>query len=311
MALFRRRPHESASGPDREPRPGADAVQVPGLAAAAGTRGWQRVTAEVPIDSQLAAQVHQLAWILHGVQFSSDQLDATSVEHRTIYRQVWAGTADPHRFVVANAWTDIGPRLTKFHDYQAISVCVVDRCTLPPFLVVQRHLPWPDRRVLPEATGDPGFDGRLSAAFPLPGTGEALLTAEVRRRLLAHDDWAFVSMSGSLLCAGIGPFGTVDSVTARVDEVLGLVAAFAGSVAPPASDPAAGLIARFGRITSLEEAGTVLVGLSPSDRAALARSGTPLAAFADVRTQEQALQRFLSLSLTEKMRLYALMQITE
>ncbi len=296
---------------DRELPPGADAVQVEGLGALAASRGWQRVRDEEPVGSEFAGQVHRLAWILYGIPFSSDLLNATSAEHRTIYREAWAGSADGHRFLVANAWTNIGPRRLKFYDHQAIAVCVVERCNMVPLWIQPRRLPWTDRHVAASPTGDPHFDDRCSAAFPLPGTGPVLLTAEVRQRLLAHDDWAFVSMSGSLLCASTGPYVTVDSVTSRVEEVLGLIAAIAHAAVPQVSDPAtADLIARVGRISSLEEAAAFVVGLNPAERDLLARSGTPLAAFAQDTTPEQAAERFMSLSLTEKMRLYAMMQIT-
>ena len=99
------------------------------------------------------------------------------------------------------------------------------------------------------------------------------------------------------MCASAGAYDTVDSVTSRVEEVLGLVGAFADAVVPQVSDPAtADLIARAARIASLEEAAMFLIGLNPSERELLARSGTPLAAFAQVTTSQQAMSRLMSLS---------------
>ena len=164
-------------------------------------RGWQRNTQEDPLGSDLSGQVHRLAWVLHGIPFSVDLLNATAAEHPTTYREVWAGATDSHRFVVANAWTDIGPHALRFYDYQALAVCAVERCRLVPFWVQPRHLSRLDRYTTPSPTGDPAFDDRFSAALPLPGTGPVLLNAEVRRRRWARDNWAFVSTPDSLLCA--------------------------------------------------------------------------------------------------------------
>jgi hypothetical protein len=113
MGLFGRHRRDDAAA-DRPLSPGALAVQVPGLAEAAASWGWRRLTEDDPVGSELADQVHRLAWIMHGITFSSDLLDATDTHHQTIYREVWSGTAGEHRCVVAHAWTDIGPQGLRF-----------------------------------------------------------------------------------------------------------------------------------------------------------------------------------------------------
>jgi hypothetical protein len=50
----------------------------------------------------------------------------------------------------------------------------------------------------------------------------------------------------------------------------------------------------------------VLQDLTPDERERLARSGTPLAAFADVRTPEEALARFGALPEAQRMQVLAM-----
>ena len=56
----------------------------------------------------------------------------------------------------------------------------------------------------------------------------------------------------------------------------------------------------------MEDAIAFLQGLTPDERERLARSDTPLAAFADVRTPEEAMARFGSLPEARRMQLLAM-----
>ena len=302
MKLFRKRLVPSSSDPE-----------IPGLTELAAARGWRPIDEDQPMESQIADQVHRMSWILYDRAYSTALYDTTSVEHRTFYANSFAGDLDGRRLVVANVWTNIGPQqLVKLHEMRGVAVCVLERCTLPPFVIQPRHLPEAERHMKPTPTGDPEFDERFIAIFPIVDTVSALLTPAVRQRILAHDDWVFVCMSGSLLCAGTGAFESADAVGTRVDEVLGIVGAFAAAIAPGPIDPATDeLIARIGRISSLEEAVTFLLSLGPDERELLARSGTPIAAFADVTTAEETLARYQSLTLAQKMAVLAMMRITD
>jgi hypothetical protein len=68
------------------------------------------------------------------------------------------------------------------------------------------------------------------------------------------------------------------------------------------------LAARIDKISTVEEALTFLQELSPDDRQRLAQSDTPLAAFADVTTPEEAMARLDSLDVPQRMKLLAMFQ---
>jgi hypothetical protein len=63
------------------------------------------------------------------------------------------------------------------------------------------------------------------------------------------------------------------------------------------------LVARISQLTSLEDAMAMLQQLTPAERERLARSDTPLAALADVRTPQEAMARFKALDPQRKMQL--------
>jgi len=283
--------------------------QVPGLADLAAARGWQPVDGEPLRD--MADQVHRLAWVLHDRRYSS-LYDPTSVEHRTLYRDAYAGEADGHGIVVANAWTNIGPQqVVRLLEGRAIAICAVERCKFPPLLIQPSRLPLLSKHIATTSTGDAEFDARFVTQAPLPGTAE-LVSDDVRHRILAHDDWAFVGAPGTLLCASTGPFESADAVAARVEEVLGVVAAFeAGAVPTPADPETAALLDRVARIASLDDALAFLLGLTAHERELLARSDTPLAAFANVTTPDQALEQLQTLDVAQRLRLFAMMDLTD
>ena len=71
------------------------------------------------------------------------------------------------------------------------------------------------------------------------------------------------------------------------------------------------LAARIDKIESVEDALAFLQRLTPDDRRRLAQSNTPLAAFADVQTPEQAMARLQSLDAQHRMQLLAIFQRVE
>ena len=154
-------------------------------------------------------------------------------------------------------------------------------------------------------TGDPAFDQLFAvAAMPQPGALDRVLTPEVRQRIMAHDDWVFQPGRYLLGCVSRGAFPSAAAVGQRISEVLGIVAAFPASAGPAHVDHSADdLAARIAGLTSMEEGMAFLVALTPADRERLARSGSPLAPLADVRTPQEAMARFKSLDQQQKMQL--------
>ena len=116
----------------------------------------------------------------------------------------------------------------------------------------------------------------------------ALFTDSVRSAILVHDDWYFYAERYLLGCAGAGAFSSIEQVEARVGEVLAVVAALPSSLIPTRVDHSADeLVARAMALTSLDEGLAFLQGLTSEERDLLARSDSPLAALADVRTPKR------------------------
>jgi hypothetical protein len=160
-------------------------------------------------------------------------------------------------------------------------------------------------RVRESPTGDPVFDDRfLVAEMPDVGQQMQVLTADLRQRIMARDDWVFRAERYLLGCVSKGAFHSVDEVTQRIGEVLAIVAAIPASVLPDHVDHSADdLLARISQLTSIEDAMAMLQQLTPDDRERLAQSDTPLAALADVRTPQEAMERFRALDPQRKMQL--------
>jgi hypothetical protein len=134
-----------------------------------------------------------------------------------------------------------------------------------------------------------------------------VLTPEVQQRIMAHDDWVFHAEHSLLGCITKGAFGSPQEISTRVGEVMGIVAAIPASVLPAHMDHSADdLVARLSKIDSVEGAIAMLQQLTPGEREQLARSDTPLAAFADVQTPEEAMARFGSLDAQRRMQIIAM-----
>lgn len=284
---------------------------VAGLPELAAARHWPSVEG-VPVSSELADEVHRLAWVLQGLEYSRWIYNTTDVRHSTVYRDAYAVDAGGHRMVVANAWTNIGPqKVVHYLEMTGIALCVAEHCKLPPFIVQPAALPLVDDQVAPTPTGDADFDGRFVTRFPIPGTLD-LMSDDIRRRIGAHDDWAFACLAGDLLVASTGAFRSADAVAARLDEVVDLVAAFEDLTVAKASDPeTAALLERASHLTTLEDALALLFGLNTHERDLLANSNTPLAPFAHVTTEDEALATFQAMDKVEHMRLMAMLNLED
>ena len=153
----------------------------------------------------------------------------------------------------------------------------------------------------------PFDDVFLVAGTPGPVGVTQLLAPDVQQRIMAHDDWIFWAERYLLGCVSRGAFRDAGQAAQRVDEVLGIVAAIPASVLPDQVDHSADdLIARAGRLTSMQEGLVFLQQLTPDERDRLARSDSPLAALADVRTPQEAMARLGALDPQRKMQVMAM-----
>jgi hypothetical protein len=163
-----------------------------------------------------------------------------------------------------------------------------------------------------QPTGNPAFDEAFSAAGGTPGTIECVLTPAVQRRIMAHDDWVFRAEGYLFACVRKGKFRDVEEIRHQVAEVMDVVRAIPESVRHRYIDRSADdLAARISRLENLDEATEFLRHLSRTDRENLAESNTPLAAFADVWTPEQAEARFQSLDPQRRWQLIAMFRRAE
>jgi hypothetical protein len=286
---------------------------VPGLAEVASAQGWLPADGKRPFDGQLEDAVHDMSRTLYGVAHLTGSSD-TRISP-TFYRDAFRGTLSGRNVTVANAWTGVTPGLFGITGGMCgVAVCVAELPSVLPIGLIQpRRLPV-IAHIRETPTGDPAFDDLYSVGS-FAGFGvsqEQVLTPELRQLIMAHDDWIFRFERYLLACITKGPFRTVDNVTQRISEVLAFVGAIPASVMPDHVDHSSDdLIARISKLTGIEDAMAMLQQLTPDDRERLARSGTPLAAFADVQTPQQAIARFQSLDPQRRMQLMTMFMRVE
>jgi hypothetical protein len=254
-----------------------------------------------------------------GPPFGHDLVDGIHDITRAMYGDSRAGTSEPRRVgdttfsdafraridgrtvIVANAHTYMDPGLFQAGRFSPdAAVCAVELATITPGTIVQPHRV---ARIMVRGgteTGNPAFDDQFRVNTIDAGFIRQILTPDVQQRIMMRDDWVFWLVAK-------GKFRSVDDVSSRATEVLGIVTAIPGSVLPSQVDHSADdLMARIGRLDGVEDAIAFLQDLTPADRERLARSDTPLAAFADVRTPEEAMARFGSLPESQRMQLLAM-----
>lgn len=311
MPLFSHREHDE---PVRHPWD-----PIPGLAAAATGQGWQPA-GDRPFAGHLESPVHEISRWMYGAQRGGPLDDF--VVSPTSYTDAYRGTISGRTVVVANAWTTIGgARAFGKSGTKGTAVCAVEVGGLLPVAFIQprQFRPMPMYRLLVRPTGDPAFDERyiVNASGPevlsrvLPGLAQPqdMLTPDVRQRIMAHDDWTFRFEDYWLGCIARGHFASVDDVTQRISEMLGIVAAIPASVVPDHIDHSADdVVARFSRFDSVDQALAELQALTPDDRDRLRQSDSPLAAFADVRTPLEAMAIFQELDAQRRTQLLAMFQ---
>ena len=301
MGLFKRRLPTSTSTSSNE---------TPGLRELAASRSWHPVDGD-PFDGGVTSNIWRLNFALYG-QREPIGIGAadTAAPRRSTYHETYEGTVEGRRLVVTNHSTNIAQ--LRIYDFEAVAVCAVALGTISPVMLIQpRAFPLIARHIPTTASGDAAFDDRFVAILA-PTVGADVLTDDVRRLVMTRDDWALLGNENSLLSVSRGRYESADAIARRIDEVLSIVHAFPASVVPATIDRSVDdLAARIDKISTIEEALVFLEQLSPDDRQRLAQSSTPLAAFADVTTPEQAMARFESLDIQQRMQLLGMFQRVE
>jgi hypothetical protein len=296
MPLFGRR--------HREPVPRTTAG-IPGLADQAAAQGWQPVTGP-PFRSHVVDGIHDITRAMYG---DSRLMDTTQrAVGETKFSDALRARIDGRTVIVANANTFIDPGLFQAGRFSPdVAVCAVELATMVPGTIVQ-----PDRIQQinhwgAAEMGNPAFDDQFRVNTGDAGFVRQILTPDVQQRIMMRDDWVFWLGENLFACVAKGKFRRMEEISSRVSEVLGIVTAIPGTVMPSQVDYSADdLVARISRLDDVDGAIAFLQSLTPDERERLARSDTPLAAFADVRTPEEALARFGSLPEAQRMQLLAM-----
>lgn len=287
--------HHDATNP-----PGSPATPPPRPPAT--TQGWQAVDGR-PFLPRIHDLVHDATRAMYGHPRWSDTPSMGIGE--TIYRDAFRGTFDGRTIVVANALTPMDPGLfQRDRSTPAVAVAAAEVPTMLMPLCVQSRQFMDVLRMRELPTGDPMFDER----FRVVGADEslALLTDPVRWCIAPHADWVLWLSETFVVSVSKGGYESSDEMNRRVGDMLTLVSALPESIVPRQVDHSADdLAARIDRIGSVEDAFAFLQALTPADRERLARSNTPLAAFADVRTPDEAMARMMSLDVPSRMQLMA------
>jgi hypothetical protein len=228
----------------------------------------------------------------------------------TLFRDSYRADVDGRGVVVTNAWKNIQGEINGAADeLRGVAVCVVELPTMLPIACIQPRR-FKQVAVGPVVTtGDRAFDDAYLVTGQPPLESTSVLTPAVTQHIATRDDWVFRAHRAWLACVSLGPFRSADEMVQRIDQVLGIVAAFPASVVPTAIDHSADdLIERAAKLQTFDEALVFLQGLTDAERARLRSSDSPLAVMADVRTPAEAMERFKSLDQEQKLQLYALVQ---
>jgi len=278
---------------------------VPGLAEVAGQLGLQPAPTERPFDGHLEDKVHEATRCLHG-EARSRTAFTHEVVGSTTFGDVYRGTVDGRTVTIANAWTDMEmDRPVEIH-YRGTAVCAVELPTMLPILGIEPRSKPAVMLGKDTPTDSPEFDARYRVVGVLPGAAECV-TSAVQRAVMARDDWVFLAERYMFGCVTVPEFRSAAEVQQRVRDVLAVVAAFPASVVPATVDHSFDdLIARIGQLHSVEDTLAFLEKLTPEERERVSKSDTPLAAFADVRTPEEAMARLGTLDQQQKLQIFAM-----
>ena len=299
MSLFHRR--RTAATDDR-PSPA-------GLVEVAAAQGWQPAGGQ-PFDGHLETAVHTISLAMYHIHRHEAPLKGVTRIGETVFTDAFRANIDGRAVVVSNAWTNIQSEI-RHSDvvWAGAAVCTAELPTVLPYASVRPRSadPMPGT---PRPTGNAVFDDRFIVAGTPEGVGAEIgeiLTAQVQQLMMAREDWFFQFERYMLGCISKGPFHSAEEVRQRMDQVLAIVAAIPASIVPDHVDHTEDdLIARINKLTSLEDAMMMLQQLTPEDRGRLAQSDSPLAAFADVTTSQEAMARFRDLDQPRRLQLMAM-----
>jgi hypothetical protein len=302
MPLFRR--HRDATD-EEDPAEGSSFDTV-GAAA-----GFEPASGDV-FDDELESALRETARVEHGVSAQGiAQGGNLPRSYRLAFEHVFRADRDGRRILLANAVFHPNPGLVGSRvGLRRVAVCVVELPSAMALGAVQprsyrheilRH--WPE-----SPTGNPAFDerfrvcaGRFGGPFELP--------AAVQGLVMARDDWIFRVQVTWFICVTPEPFSSIDEMVQRVDQVMAIVAAFPTTMLAARIDHSGeDLLRRLGELHSVEDAIAFLGEVTPAEREQLAQSDTPLAAFADVTTPDQIIERFQSLDQAQQLQLLAMFE---
>ncbi|HEX4061816.1 MAG TPA: hypothetical protein VHY58_12435 [Streptosporangiaceae bacterium] len=266
-----------------------------------------------PFGGHLDDAVHEVTRVMYG---AARYLHRPDVVGGTRFSDVYSASIDGRTVTVANARTYIDPGLLQAGRLNpTVAVCVAELPSVLPIVWIRPHRFAGLVTIAESKTGNPAFD-ELFQVIGMPATLAAVtglntpqdvLTPQLQQLIMGRDDWVFHAERNLFACITKGAFGSAAEISARVGEVLGIVAAIPASVLPAHVDHSVDdLMERVTRVDGVEGAIALLQGLTPAEREQLARSDTPLAAFADVQTPEQAIARFQSLDAQRRMQIMAM-----
>jgi hypothetical protein len=294
VSLFRRRP-KVEGGP----------TGVPGLAELAASWKLQPAAPERLFDGHLEDRINETSRILYGEPRTLTEF-TNVVVGSTTYSDAYRGTVDGHTVTVANAWTEIESDPRVYIGLKGSAVCAVELPTMLPITGIEFRGRYAALVGKETPTGNAEFDASYRVVG-VPLQVPDVITPDVQQRVMVHDDWVFIAERYLFGCVSLPEFHTADEVAQRVRDVLAVVAAFPASIVPAKVDHSYDdLLARISQLHSVDEALVFLQQLSPDERARLAHSDTPLAAFADVQTPEEAMTRLHTLDETQKLQVLAM-----
>ena len=286
-------------------RPAPAPALPPSLAEQAAAQGWQPV-AGPPFHHHAVDGIHDITRAMYGAPRQTDTTQRTVGD--TTFSDAFRVSAGGRTVIAANAHTYIDPALFQAGPlHPDVAVCAVELATIVPGVIVQ---PYRIPQILflgRTEIGHPAFDDQFRVSTTDAGFVRQILTPDVQQRIMMRDDWVFWLGEYLFACVAKGRFRSLDELSSRVTEVLDIVTAIPGSVMPSQVDHSADeLVARISRLDDVNDAIAFLQGLTTDERDRLARSDTPLAAFADVRTPEEALARFGALPEAQRMQVLAM-----
>jgi hypothetical protein len=285
------------------------APAVPDLAASAAARGWRPLGSQ-PFDTNVIGEVTDVLCEFEGLIPGSD-LEGTG-RSPTSFTDAFGGIADGRNALVANAWIAVNT-IVPFGrpDVRSLAVCLVElpvpQASIHSIKPVRTPRPRSDRFVV--ATGDPSFDEKFTVrVFTQRHEAEArqILHPEMRRLILARDNWAVMPFGRYFGCLRHGCFESTDDVWQIVGQALAMVAALPASVLPagPLDHSVDDIVALIARPKSFSGALAAALALSPEQRTRFEQSGSPAyRVFGSATSPDDVMAGFRALSAPDRQQL--------